>query len=73
MPRKPAAKLPTVNMIRDDQIAALGKHAVTDGAVIALVVYETADGRIAVRSHDQTASTTKGLLIHACEAAGLFS
>lgn len=78
MARKPASQTPRVslapaNMIRDDAILALGKQAVTDGALVALIVYETQDGRIVVQAHDEAKSTVKGLLLNACEQAGIFA
>lgn len=73
MPRKPAPPAPPVDMIRDARIRALGPAVVADKARVALIVYETHDGRIVVESHDGSKSTAKGLLIHACEASGLFS
>jgi len=70
--RRPNATLPPTNMIRDDAIKALGAKATADGAIVALVVYETQDGRIVVQAHDDAKSTVKGLLLNACEQAGLF-
>jgi hypothetical protein len=72
IPQTPRASLPTTNMIRDDQIRSLGAKAVSAGAIVALVVYETKDGRIVVEAHDEAKSTAKGLLLNACEKAGLF-
>lgn len=71
-PQKPRVSLAPANMIRDHQIAALGPAAIADGARVALIAYETHDGRIVVESHDGSKSTAKGLLIHACEQAGIF-
>jgi hypothetical protein len=66
MPR--AARKPPVDMIRDAAITALGAEAVQAGALVAAIIYETADGRIAAVSHDGTKSTVHGLLLRACKA-----
>jgi hypothetical protein len=71
--RTPPRAIPAPDMIRDAAITALGKHAVTDGAIVALIVYETRDGRIVVRAHDEARSTVRGLLLNACEQAGIVS
>jgi hypothetical protein len=50
-------------MIRDARIRELPDLAIADGAVVAAVIYETADGRIIVRGAPATA--IKGMLVEA--------
>ncbi len=59
------------DMIRDAAITALGGDAVKDRAIIAVIIYETSDGRICAVAHDGTASAAEGLLRKACEMAGI--
>ncbi|HQT65943.1 MAG TPA: hypothetical protein PLO16_15700 [Acidocella sp.] len=70
MARAPVAK-PSPDMIRDTQIAELGKHAVDDGAISAAIIYERAGGQVVIRGYNGSRTGTKGLLREAAQMEGM--
>ncbi|HUN00390.1 MAG TPA: hypothetical protein PLI96_07900 [Halothiobacillus sp.] len=71
MARAPAEPKPTPDMIRDSGISALGNAAVSDGAIVALIIYETAGNKVAIRSHNNSHCTVIGLLREAAKMEGI--
>jgi len=72
--KKPAPKMPRQappDMIRDKNIASLGTLAVSQNALVACVIYETAGNVVLAVPHDGSKATLHGLLRKACEAEGI--
>lgn len=59
------------DMIRDKNIASLGPLAISQHALVACVIYETAGNVVLAIPHDGSKATLHGLLRKACEVEGI--